>query len=471
MSKILNQWKWVLGYALLITIPVSCRTYNDAIGQYYGALSQGRFDEAATQLDRNKFLRYGRNKLLLLMEKGKTAFLQGRYQESNLYFNEADSFLERGRRNKVWDQTLGILVNPAMQQYAGEDFEKLLIHYYKALNYLQLHQTEDAVVEARRISLSNYELNDRKKDKTNKYSNDAFALIMQGIIYESAGDKNNAFISYRNATDVFLRQPDKTYYNTPIPGQLQEDLLRTAYQLGFTTELSYYEKELGRKYSPVKESDGGEVVIFWENGLAPVKVENNFFFTITERGPGNFMFTNPDQTIFIPFDFKLTSSDAGNRLKGLEAFRVAFPKYEEQPLYYTGGHVQVNDTNNIPIPLEQVENINQLAFSTLQERFLKEMALTLARMAVKKLAEHEVKKDNESLGQAVNLLGLLTEKADTRNWQSLPHTIYYSRVPLKKGANKLSLTLSGAHGNKTVTLDVAGNGGLQTIHYSSLQKS
>lgn len=470
MSKITDQWKWRLSLSLVMTLLFSCRTYNGAISHYYGAISQGRFDEASGQLDQNKFLKAGRNRLLFYMEKGKTTFLQGHYQESNRYFNAADSLLVSGGRNKMWDQALGLVTNPAMQEYRGEDFEKLLIHYYKSINYMQLNMMEDATVEARRISLSGYELNDRKKNKENKYASDAFSMIIQGVVYESGGDINNAFIAYRNAADIFLRQPDKTYYGIPLPLQLQDDLLRTASLLGFSQELAYYEKQFGRSYQPVPDKDGGEVLVFWENGLAPVKAEANFFFTLTERGPGNFVFTDPDNTLFIPFDFGLFSRDSCHQLrKHFDAFRIAFPKYVEQPLYYTGASIQRD--SSYTLPLEKVEDVNQLAFRTLKERFLKEMGLALTRLALKKLAEQQVKNENETLGEALNLLNVLTEKADTRNWQSLPHTIYYTRVPLKKGPNKITLTLQGQHTPQQVVFNVTGDGRLQTIHYSSLQKS
>ncbi|NLR63295.1 hypothetical protein HGH92_03160 [Chitinophaga varians] len=466
-----RQWKRWLPLALAVPFFFSCRTYNHAVAPYYQAVSEGRFGEASTELDKARFFRYGRNKLLFNMEKGKTAFLQGRYHESNLYFNAADSILSGHRGSRVLDQTLGLVINPAMQIYQGEDFERLLIHYYKSINYLKLHQLEDAEVEARRISLGTYALNDRKKNNDKKYSNDAFSLIVQGIVYESAGDINNAFISYRNAADIFLKAPDHRYYGVDLPAQLQVDLLRTADQLGFQQEVQYYEQQFGRVYQRTADNDGGAVLVIWENGLAPVKAESNFFFTLTERGPGNFVFTDPNTQIFIPFDFNLFPQDSCHRLRRhLEAFRVAFPSYVEQPLYYTTADIQRDST--FSTTLEKVEDVNQLAFRTLQERFLKEMGLALTRLAIKKLAEYEIRKNDEVAGELFNLLSTLAEKADTRNWQSLPHSIYYSRIPLKKGDNKITLTLKGKDNTQQkVEFNVVGNGRLQTLHYASLLKS
>src|SRR5690606_33710583 len=152
-------------------------------------------------LDNNKLLRLKRNRLLYLLEKGKMAHLLHQYDSSNRYFNEADLFIEDARVSAK-DIALGTLLNPMMQTYRGEDFEKFMVHYYKALNYLYLGQMEDALVEARRISLRSYAQSDKTNGNENRYSGDAFSLMLQGIIYEKSGEVNNAFISYRNDADV-----------------------------------------------------------------------------------------------------------------------------------------------------------------------------------------------------------------------------------------------------------------------------
>jgi hypothetical protein len=46
----------------------------------------------------------------------------------------------------------------------------------------------------------------------------------------------------------------------------------------------------------------------------------------------------------------------------------------------------------------------------------------------------------------LGIINAMTEKADTRNWQTLPHSIYYARVPLKEGENNVTLSLKDTHG-------------------------
>jgi len=195
----------------------SCVTYNQRIADYYAAMRNNNYTAAEATLEKTKILQAKRNRLLYLFEKGKMAHLMKQYDSSNRYFNEADIFME-DVRTSASDVALGTLLNPMMQTYKGEAFEKFMLHYYKALNYLYLGKPGDALVEARRISLSNYELQDKTKSD-NKYNDDAFSLMMQGIIYQQNDDWNNAFIAYRNSVDLFLKN-NNSYYGVPIPQQL-----------------------------------------------------------------------------------------------------------------------------------------------------------------------------------------------------------------------------------------------------------
>ena len=129
-------------------------------------------------MEKNKLLKKERNKLLYLLEKGNLFHLMQSYDSSNVCFNTADYFIETTRKS-LGDVSISYLLNPMMQTYLGESFERLMIHYYKSLNYLALNKTDDAIVEARRITLSNNALSDQQTNKK-KYNKDAFATNLQG---------------------------------------------------------------------------------------------------------------------------------------------------------------------------------------------------------------------------------------------------------------------------------------------------
>lgn len=196
-------------------------------------------------------------------------------------------------------------------------------------------------------------------------------------------------------------------------------------------------------------------------------------------------FTDAGGLYNIPFDNSYNSS--GAKLEDLRSFRVALPKYVTQPPAYSGAQAQLNGQT---WRLEAAENVNALAFATLRERMLRELSSTLTRLAIKKLAEAAVrpnksekndknkseeekkkdkKKENtrEAMALALQLFNAASEKADTRNWQSLPHTIYYTRIPLQKGENTISLQLQG-RGTSSVNITVNGRGGIQFRNVCSI---
>lgn len=473
----------------LFSIPViflfSCASYNNQVGDYYSHLRQNNYERAARALDKNKLLKKDRNHLLYLLERGKISHLLHQWDSSNHYLNQADQLMENARTSAK-DMVLGTLINPMMQAYKAEDFEKYLVHYYKALNYLQLNEPDEAMVEARRISLRTWAQEDKAGNK-NKYGEDAFSYTLQGMIYEKSGDINNAFIAYRNAADVYLENGG-SHYDTKIPEQLKKDLLRTAHQNGFWDELGRYEKLLGISYTKEEMPEGGELILFWENGSAPVKAQQDIWFSLVKDGNDRFFFRDAAGMYNVPFDPGNGYNNNDIKMAELRSFRVALPRYEAQPLVYSGAAVELNNTT---YSLETAENINTLAFATLRERMLRELSGTLTRLAVKKLAEaavrpaekkeddkkkteeekkKEEKKRNqrEALALGLQLFNFASEKADTRNWQSLPHTVYYTRVPLQKGGNELTLRISGGS-SPTMQLSVHGTGGLQFRNICTLK--
>jgi hypothetical protein len=459
--------------ACLMLLLFSCATYNNRIGTYYEQVTSSQYDKAYTAIDHNKLLQRKRNRLLYLFEKGKMAHLLKQYDSSNLFFNEADLFIEDARTSAK-DVALGTLLNPMMETYKGEDFEKFMVHYYKALNYLELGQGNEAMVEARRISLRSYEQQDKAGNNSNRYSDDAFALMLQGVIYEQSGDMNNAFIAYRNAVDLFLKN-NNLWYGVSLPAQLKQDVLRTAAANGFMDEVQHYSTLLNTTLQPASNAPGGELILFWENGLAPVKQEQNFFFSLTKDGFGNFNFTDASGSVNVPFIYDNNLNKDNIKAEDIRSLRVAFPKYLEQPVIYNQGIVSVN---NVQYPFEQAESINDLAFATLKERFIKDMTKTLSRLAIKKLAEAAArpKKDDknkdekEAMAMAIQVFNFVSEKADTRNWQSLPHTILYTRIPLQRGSNELQINFTGQNQQtKPLSLVVEGNGRLQVQNVCTLQ--
>ncbi len=466
--------KYILKALLLSTsmlLMFGCATYHERITEYYQDMVMGNYVGADKALSKTKLLKKPRNILLFYMEKGKVEHMKGNYALSNDYFNKADLLIEN-QTKKVGDVMVGLFLNSMSQSYKGEEFEIFMIHYYKALNYMALNQSDEALIEARRITLQNYALGDKYNDKTTRYSKDAFSLNLQGLIYEAARDYNNAFISYRNAVEVYQSAKDGLYYGVTLPENLKYDLMRMAYFSGFDADLERYEREFNTKFKNYNETKGGEVIIFWENGKAPIKEEERVFFSLVKGERGALFFTNA-LGVMIPVD---TGIAGKTNLSDVNSLMIAYPKYISQPLIYSSA--QVDESNKNIYQFELVENIDNIAIATLNERAGKELSKILTRMAVKKAAEYGVKSvarsnDNnvalEALGFGIQMFNLFSEKADTRNWQTLPSQISYARIPLQEGINKVKVELITPNGERIVKeLEIEANGRLKFFNFATM---
>ena len=62
------------------------------------------------------------------------------------------------------------------------------------------------------------------------------------------------------------------------------------------------------------------------------------------------------------------------------------------------------------------------------------------------------------------MINAATEQADTRAWQTIPHSIYYSRMKLTPGPQQVSFTPHAAGGSKSYTFNLDIKKGETSIH-------
>ncbi|MFZ6010726.1 MAG: COG3014 family protein [Bacteroidota bacterium] len=423
---------------------------------------KGDLRKALETLQHKDNLANGRARFIYYANNGLLLSVLGKYEESNEYFEKAFLFGEEYHVNYVYEAA-SYFTNPNVTVYRGEDHEHLMVLYFKAINYLKMNKPEQALVECRRLNIRLNQLSDKYASE-NKYQRDAFVHVLMGIIYQSTKDYNNAFIAYRNAVEVY--EDDYTrMFDMQVPGQLKKDLLNTAWWIGFHEEFELFKTkfEMPDYQAPLP---GSELVFFWHNGLCPVKSEWSINFAIDRRDQNTFVFTN--QNLGIAFPFHVEEKDRGD-LSKIEVFRVAFPRYLERPQYFQSAMLEVDSSQYM---LERAEDINKIAFHSLRERMMMEFSKGLLRVALKKATEYSVKKENDGLGALIGVMNAITEKADTRNWQTLPHTIHYARVPMKEGKNEVKFTINAdqEHADYNFTYQAAQN---QTLFhtFSSLETS
>ena len=410
-------------------------TYYERNQQFYRSFEKGNFAEAVEILEKDKKSPRKNSKLLYYLNLGTAAFMTGNYEKANLSFERAYEIGDNYSRN-YFQEAASIILNPNVAPYRGEDFELLMIHYYKALSYLKTNDFEKALVECKRMNIKLLALGDKYKSEK-YYRADAFVNVLMGIIYDASRDYNNAFIAYRNALNVF-EEGYTEQFGVEVPEQLKVDLIRTAHLAGFPQERAQYEKQFEKLYEPI-DREKGYLVFFWHNGLGPKKTEVSLDFVFTQRN-GHIQFDN--KNFRRHFDFNLSTDDyRSSGLSNLDVVRVVLPKYVERPAYFKEAFLEWEGQQK---SLELGQNVNNLAFQSLKQRIGKELAESLLRTALKKAAEYQIRQENEGLGAAVGLFAQFTEQADTRAWQTIPHSIYYTRMALPEGEQHVDLVVKNA---------------------------
>jgi uncharacterized protein len=416
----------------IVTTITGCASYYQTHADFNSEFEQGDLKRALETLGRHQDESESKTRFIYFVNKGLLLSILGEYEESNSYLEKAFLFGEDYRINYINEAT-SYFTNPNVVLYKGEDHEHLMLLYFKAINFLKLGQHEDALIECRRLNIRLNQLGD-KYVAEEKLQRNAFIHTLMGIIYQSAKDYNNAFIAYRNAMEVYENDYSRMFGMVP-PEQLKKDLLDAAWRTGFIDEFDNYKNKFEmRDYEASLQN--ADLVFFWHNGLGPIKAEWSINFVITP-GPDHMMVFNNNE-MGLSFPFKVDDDKDRSSLTNLQFFRVAFPRYVERPVYYVSAKLERgSDTYD----LQLAEDINKVAFYSLNQRMLQEFAKGLLRAALKKAAEQSIRKKDDRLGAVLGMVNALTEKADTRNWQTLPHSIYYSRIPLQEGKNDLKLLL------------------------------
>lgn len=390
------------------------------------ALEAGETEKAYTNLQKNA---PKKPDIPFLFEFGLVAHYANHFQESNAAFDQAGDIAEDRYTKSVSKEAVSLVTSDQMRPYPGSRYERLLSHYYQALNYIYQGQLDGALVECRRATaLINY-----FKGENEDYDFFGAGLLahLSGVLFEATGEWNDAYISYKQAAEYYGNAAEKT--GVKIPTDIGRSLVGLARKLGFVDELERYQKQYGQ-FTPRPENTG-ELILFYESGYVPAKGEDALTFPILKTD-------DVDDEKFVP----TLMGREGRVYKEIELeylLRVAIPTIDSHRPLLSGIEVAVGAVKAKGVLVEDVENIAIETFNTQRPIIL---LRTLGRALLKYLAYRKANKENEALGLLVNLAGAVTEQADTRSWQTLPNQIFMVRMSLPAGTHTLNLSFLGKNG-------------------------
>lgn len=372
----------LLTAAIVLVLP-GCATFSVSVNQMEKATANRDLDGAIKALDILKLS--GPDEALYHLNKGTLLRLQGKYAESNRHFDAAKSLMERFNAISVTEQLASITVNDTMKAYEGLPGEQLMVYAFESLNYLQSGDVEGAAVEARQFDVKQRLI--AEKNNAN-YLSGAFVRYLNSMIFEAAGEKDEARIEMENAVAAY-----KAQNSLPVPKSLTDDLKRRS----------------------EGKSAPSEAVFILHNGMGPTLSE-----TVVRV-------VNPQPQT------------------GSAVFSLAVPKLTKR--YVPVARI-VMSSEGASATSEIVEDVNDIAERSLKDRLPNIIARGVARMVAKNVAVTEAKKKGGTLaGFFTNLTTTVSERADTRSWSLLPGNILMARLPLSAGTHDLSISYYSASGD------------------------
>ncbi|KHD88471.1 MAG: hypothetical protein OM95_08110 [Bdellovibrio sp. ArHS] len=376
----------VVGLFLALYL-TGCATYQNKVQEARAALSRRDYDKALADL---KPLAESPNddQLVYLLDYGVALQVAGRLKESNQIFLQADRLSELVDYQSVSRIAGSLALNEEMVQYKGDTFEKIFINAYLAMNFLELNQLDDALVEARRI---NEKYLKYRADEKKAFELNSFSKYLSAMIWEASRSYDDAYIAYAEA-----------YKIDPSISTIREDLIRSA---KLARRMDSYQ-DWKKKFPEVKEESSwydrsmGELVIIYQQGWGPRKAPSRSEYRFPTLVP-------------------VFSETQKARLN------VVGKNYLSREIY----------------------DVQSAAIETLNEDQGILIAKRVAGVATKAVLSDQVRQKDELLGALTWIALNVADRADVRQWSTLPQTIQTIRVPLAPGKYIYSidgLDMSGA---------------------------
>ncbi|WP_432463056.1 COG3014 family protein [Agarivorans sp. QJM3NY_33] len=410
-------------------------TYSEQLRASRYQLTAGQFEHAAELLAEGKVT--DNSYYLKQLELGRMLFLAGDFEASQQHFSRVDQQLKwlssqaEYRLSTGLQQFSTLATNDNFIRYHIPVYEQVMLHHYQAINYLHSGGLESALVEIRRagqlqqlameeqpVSLET-QLQDYQQqydellkqypspDTTlpNAYQN-GLSYALSAVLYMAAGQDNDAYIDYRKA----LALAPKNHY-------LQAEVAR----LGQKLAMSDYQQYTPLKAQPLTE-DQGLLVVLHEQSIVAARQEVRFTLPLYHQ-------------------------------QRWQTYTLALPVISTKPQLAIPLALSLEGHD---FATQQLVQIDALAAKQLQQDLPAVLVRQILRVLAKDQLRREVNQGDAKKGENwanvfANVYNIVSERADTRSWQSLPALAQIAIKPFAVGKHKL--TMSGL-GESEVSVNI-----------------
>lgn len=457
----------------------------------------GAYDQGLQYIEKSKFYQDKDEKLLSLMEKGMLLHAKGEWAESSKILDQARTLSAELYTISASKKAEKAILNDNFDVFYGEIYERSLLHFYLSLNAILSYQKSgmrDDLFKARAEVLAwDSFLNSIKEDRLGQsvYKNDLLLKIYGAKIHEMVAtreDKQIALQLYKDARDILF----KNYNTYPTFNLNYKDFKKDFSKLASMSEAEVKKKyiaesdlqknlqtfltdNINRLSKPPKKKTLLEikspVTIVLEKGMIAEKVADKSFYSL------DFLSKEPIMALFVADVLGLLPTantyNPGGAFLGLGVATVALKSIGvgfELPKIINNSPPQkqllvVLDKDNKEILSKEIPLIDPMG-DIAEEAVFEASAWTYSRVGFRLAAKHTTaiiasfatykalgggkKNDNNFLARNAALLQYAgasrlieeSEKADTRNWSTLPNEIRLVDLDLAPGEYHLEINNS-----------------------------
>lgn len=449
---------------------VGCASHGTSMRPALNALSSGDYERAAAELER----RPQPESVVWRMEYGLLLRYAGRLAESNESFAEALRIQEERYTRSITTEAAALAVSDAIRPYRAADFELGFLHAYPALNYLEMGNLDGALVEARALSQMLEQRSARSRGDEGEAPGDwALGRHLTALIYEAGREWNNAWIAYRAALRLYRASPPRGW--DAIEPDLLEAVLRTGAAIGLRVPDDLYGADPERAghlrarlethgdpggAEGVRAGRSARLVVWQEEGLVPIKEDFHIRVPILKSEEN---WNRDHMDAWAPRVGERTlavhsGSYSAPRAEIAYFLDVALPVMPQpRPLPPLKGTIRVNGDHAGYV--FEAGDIEEAARDDLRQRFPTIAARAAARAILKALATRGARKEGGELaGILANVLGVATERADTRGWSTLPSRIGLTVVEVEPGPLRIEVESAALGGRASTDAEITGSG-------------
>ena len=432
---------------LAVSALLLCSCANKSMTRYETlapVLKKEGFEGTIAKIEKKKDDLYGEKSAFLYhFDEGMLYHYAGKNQESIKHFEQAEQIYEDLYTKSVTNEVAAIATNDNIRPYRARPFEVLMMYQYQILNYLAIGDLDGALVEVRRAQIASEALYQKDKEKVN---DNGWLRYLSAIVYEMAGEEDDAAIAYLKAAKAFEEG------NVKMPKEVWEYITEALTKMDRADDLK------GLKTEPLAQTPkateartkGQEIIVVGYAGHSPILGEMYLSGTYVSGTAMNLTYKDGKTgkintvTVFAP-------PVAG---AGSNTFHVGFALPEKKELPQRASMFSVNVDGNMRVSPEKVADIDSELEQNMKDENATTMVRTATRVVLRTIAAQNAKKATNTGNGVFDLVKNIAvdvgqsqlEQADLRIGLFLRNSINVTRIPVNEGKHQVNVSAMGAHG-------------------------